>query len=234
MTRTCANPRSGIQRLASYLVRSTPSGNVRVSTRFRFTQLSRAVNNGVPPATPILRPKHSAQAIRRGGWPNRNFLLLGTADGVKCSYCGRPNPTTPTIFDALDAAGATWAAYTDGEPFDGALGWSAPHRGYYPFQDFLAALSDGTLPNVSFVDGVPNIEDEHPTADLQVGEAWTRKDLEAAVASPLWSELAIIWSYDEAGGFADDVPPPNWPASHAQRACSTARSSSSAFGCPWC
>src|SRR2546429_2808949 len=46
-----AHPRSGIQCLVSYLVRSTPSGNVRVSTRFRFTQLSRAVKNGVPPPT---------------------------------------------------------------------------------------------------------------------------------------------------------------------------------------
>src|SRR4030081_4160446 len=46
-----ADPTSGIQRLVSYLVRSTPSGNVRVSTRLRFTQLSRAVKNGVPPPT---------------------------------------------------------------------------------------------------------------------------------------------------------------------------------------
>src|SRR5215207_1670337 len=46
-----ADPRSGIQRLVSYLVRSTPSGNVRVSTRLRFTQLRRAVKNGVPPPT---------------------------------------------------------------------------------------------------------------------------------------------------------------------------------------
>src|ERR1700738_4513982 len=46
-----ADPRSGTQRLVSYLVRSTPSGNGRVSTRFRFTQLSRAVKNGVPPPT---------------------------------------------------------------------------------------------------------------------------------------------------------------------------------------
>src|SRR6201995_1561076 len=46
-----ADPSSGIQRLVSYLVRSTPSGNVRDSTRFRFTQLSRAVKNGVPTAT---------------------------------------------------------------------------------------------------------------------------------------------------------------------------------------
>ena len=32
--------RNRAQRLVSYLVRTTPPGNVRVSTRFRFTQLS--------------------------------------------------------------------------------------------------------------------------------------------------------------------------------------------------
>src|SRR5882757_10559108 len=43
--------RTGAQRLVSYLVRITPPGNVRVSTRFRFTELSSAVKNGVPPPT---------------------------------------------------------------------------------------------------------------------------------------------------------------------------------------
>src|SRR3954462_8143679 len=46
-----ADPTSGTQRLVSYLVSTTPSGNVRVSTRLKFTQLSRAVKNGVPPPT---------------------------------------------------------------------------------------------------------------------------------------------------------------------------------------
>src|ERR1700710_2855666 len=46
-----ADPTSGTQRLVSYLVSTTPSGNVRVSTSLRFTQLSRAVKNGVPPPT---------------------------------------------------------------------------------------------------------------------------------------------------------------------------------------
>ena len=39
------------QRLVSYLVSTTPPGKVRVSTRFRFTQLSSAVKNGVPSPT---------------------------------------------------------------------------------------------------------------------------------------------------------------------------------------
>src|SRR3954462_12532642 len=46
-----ADPASGTQRLVSYLVSTTPSGNARVSSRLRFTQLSRAVKNGVPPPT---------------------------------------------------------------------------------------------------------------------------------------------------------------------------------------
>ena len=46
---TC--PRRCDHLLVSYRVSSTPPGNVRVSTRFRFTQLSRVVKNGVPPPT---------------------------------------------------------------------------------------------------------------------------------------------------------------------------------------
>ena len=44
-------PRTSAHRLVSYLVRTTPPGKVRVSTRFRFTQLSSVVQNGVPPPT---------------------------------------------------------------------------------------------------------------------------------------------------------------------------------------
>jgi phospholipase C len=148
-------------------------------------------------------------SVRSGTWPNRDFLLLGTADGVRCTYCGHPNPLTPTIFDALSDVGRTWGVYSDSEPFEGALAWTRPHAGLHSFAAFLAALAGGTLPNVAFVDGVENLEDEHPPADVQVGEAWTRRIYEAAIASPLWPRLALIWTYDEAGGFADDVPPPN-------------------------
>src|SRR4029077_2328632 len=32
---------------------------------------------------------------------------------------------------------------------------------------------------------------------------------QAVVASPLWSSLALVWVFDEAGGFADHVAPPH-------------------------
>ena len=149
-------------------------------------------------------------SVRSGTWPNRSFLMLGTADGIVCTFCGRnPKPTTPSIFDSLDQAGVTWGAYSDSDPFDGTLGWNQSHRGVFSFAAFEKALEDGTLPAVAFVDGIGWVEDEHPTADLQVGESWTHLVYEAAVASPLWSSMALVWTYDEAGGFADHVPPPN-------------------------
>jgi phospholipase C len=155
-----------------------------------------------------INDRHFASA-RSGTWPDRNFLLLGTADGISCSYCGYPNPQTRTIFDELDAAGVSWGAFTDSEPFDGTLGWEAPHPGLFTFEEFLNEAAAGTLPAVSFVDSIAFVQDEHPTADVQFGEKWTRVVYQALRGGPAWSSTAMIWTYDEGGGFADHVPPPN-------------------------
>jgi phospholipase C len=155
-----------------------------------------------------INDRHFASA-RSGTWPDRNFLLLGTADGISCTYCGLPNPQTRTIFDELDAAGVSWGAFTDSDPFDGSLGWESSHRGVHSFEDFQNRAHDGTLPAVSFVDGIAFIQDEHPTADVQVGEKWTRIVYQAVREGAAWSSTAMIWTYDEAGGFADHVAPPN-------------------------
>lgn len=159
-------------------------------------------------STFALNDRHFA-SVRSGTFPNRNFLLLGTADGVTATGAGYPDPSTPTIFDALDKAGVTWGVYSDGSLLSGTLGWDLSHKGTGSFATFLQKLDDGSLPQVTFVDGIDNVEDEHPTADLQVGEAWTRNIYTHAIASKLWPGLAILFTYDEAGGFADHVPPPN-------------------------
>jgi phospholipase C len=154
-----------------------------------------------------LDDRHFASA-RTGTYPNRLFMLLGTPDGVVSTGAGYPSPRTPTIFGALDAAHVSWGAYSDGSLLGGALGWSRAHARTGSFAAFLAALDDGSLPSVAFVDGVDDVTDEHPPADVQKGEQWTRIVYEHAVASPLWPRLAMVWTYDEAGGFADHVPPP--------------------------
>jgi phospholipase C len=159
-------------------------------------------------STFAINDRHFA-SVRSGTFPNRNFLLLGTADGVISTGAGFPNPSTPTIFDNLDKAGVSWGVYSDGSLLSGTLNWDYSHKGAYHFANFLSALDDGSLPSVVFVDGIDDVEDEHPTANVQIGEAWTRNIYEHLTASPLWSSTAMLWTYDEAGGFFDHVPPPN-------------------------
>ena len=155
-----------------------------------------------------LNDRHFA-AMPSGTFANRNFLLFGTNAGIVNTGHHFPDPSTPSIFEALTKAGYTWGAYTDGDPFDGALDWDHSDPGVHHFDEILTALDRGELPNVAFVDGVDRVSDDHPTADLQVGEAWVHQIFEHAIKSPEWPHLAVIWTYDEAGGFADHVPPPD-------------------------
>jgi phospholipase C len=159
-------------------------------------------------STFALNDRHFA-SVRSGTFPNRLFMLLGTNDGVKQTGGTQPKASTPNIFQSLSRAGLTWAAYSDAEILSGALNWDTDHPGCYCLEDFFARLDSGTLPNVTFIDGIPGLDDDHPPADLQKGEAWTRKIYEHLVHSPQWPRTAMVWMYDEGGGFADHVPPPD-------------------------
>ena len=151
-------------------------------------------------------------SVLSGTHPNRDYLLLATSDGVSCTGCGYPGSCLPSVMDLLDSKHLSWAAYTDyADPFESTLGpdWYKAHvANVRSVSDLMAALANGTLPAVSFVDSLECVEDEHPTADVQVGEKWTRDIYQAVIASPLWSSTALIWTYDEAGGFADHIAPP--------------------------
>lgn len=152
--------------------------------------------------------RHFASACS-GTDPNRDFLVLGTNAGILETGSDTPDPSTPSIFRALMDAGYTWGAYSDGFPLGNSLGWDSDDPGVHTLATLIEALDRGTLPNVAFVDGVDSEDDDNPPADLQVGEAWLRTLYRHAVDSPQWPRMALIWTYDEAGGFGDHVPPPS-------------------------
>jgi phospholipase C len=145
-------------------------------------------------------------------FPNRDFLVLGTSDGIQCTCSTYPRAGLPSLMDALEKKGLTWAAYSEqNDPFESTLGddWRNSHpASRHTVNEFKAALASGNLPEVAFVDSLENINDEHPAADVQVGEAWTRGIYDAVLKSSIWPTTAMIWTYDEGGGFADHVPPP--------------------------
>ncbi len=141
-----------------------------------------------------------------GTWANRDYLYAGTSDGVTAT--GEKTISVPTIYDAMDAAKITWGVYTDGSARQDCLGWKSSHAGLHKFSTFTAALKNGTLPQVSYVDPGGDSQDEHPPNDIHGGENWGHSLYGAALASPLWSKMAIVYTYDESGGLADHLPPP--------------------------
>jgi phospholipase C len=175
-------------------------------------------------STFALADRHFA-SMASGTFANRDFMMFGTNEGVVDTGILYPPPTTPSIFQELMNAGFTWGAYSDGGALSDTLAWTKDDPGVHPLGALLDALGAGTLPNVAFVDGIEDTEDDHPSDDgppddLQRGEAWTKKIIDAAIASPEWERLVVFWTYDECGAFADHVPPPS--------ACAPAPSSSSA------
>jgi phospholipase C len=157
---------------------------------------------------------HHFTSVRSGTFPNRDYMLMGTSDNVHSTNSTVwPDPNQPTIFDVLDRAQVTWGVYADEVPFDGTFDdpnnyWPNKHP-WGPVSNLIAAFASGNVPNVVFADARGYSTDEHPTADVQIGEAWTKAIYDAAITSPVWPTTVILLTYDECGGFFDHVPPPN-------------------------
>lgn len=157
--------------------------------------------------TYALSDRHFAPIVG-GTFANRNFYMFGTHYGVLDTGISYPDPANNSIFRTLMSAGYTWGAYSDEPPLSTTLGWTKSDPGVHTLQDLYDALDNGTLPNVVFVDADDSVTDDHPPGDLQAGEAWLRTLYTHATGSPQWNRLAIIWTYDEGGGYPDHIPPP--------------------------
>lgn len=82
-----------------------------------------------------------------------------------------------------------------------------------PYSQFLVDAATGRLPTVSFVDRGSSTRaagsgDDHPHADLRVGDAFLSQTFHAVASGPKWTNTVFIVTYDEWGGFFDHVAPP--------------------------
>ncbi len=130
-----------------------------------------------------------------------------------------PCLTTPTLGDALEAAGITWKSYA---PVTGTGGYiwntydavasirntSLWTQRVVPYTNFQVDALSGNLPAVSWL--VPdNPVSEHPSASTCTGENWTVQQLNALMQGPAWSSTAVFITWDDFGGFYDHVAPPH-------------------------
>ena len=149
--------------------------------------------------------------------PNRLYSLAGYGAGI--SDDSGPPPYVPadqSIFGELSRYGVSWGYYVQNPAvdvyplnyFEGIGGYSSHLQS---FSAFYAALNQGTLPSVSWVmplgGGASGI-DQHPPANMTVGEEWLLGVVDRVMKSGYWNSTAIFVAYDEGGGYYDHVPPP--------------------------
>ena len=77
-----------------------------------------------------------------------------------------------------------------------------------PLSVFYKQAKAGSLPQVSWV--APDFRDsEHAPALISTGQAYVTKVINAVMRSPDWDSTAIFLTWDDWGGFYDNVLPPS-------------------------
>jgi phospholipase C len=156
-------------------------------------------------------------------FPNRFFLHAAqtpTLHNVPLQGPLTAPQTIPTIWDRLAAAGVSGRYYYSDVPFLGLWGdkYLSISR---PYAQFLVQALTGLLPAVSFVDprfideDTGSSGDDHPHADIRVGDAFLSQLWKAVSTGPAWASTVLIIAYDEWGGFFDHVAPPTSIAANA-------------------
>jgi len=151
-------------------------------------------------------------AIMAETYPNRMYLHAAQTDRLHNGE-GPTIATLPTIWDSLQAAGRTGRYYFSDAPYTALWGTK-----YLPISEpiagFFADAAAGTLPDVSYVDprfldeGSGSSGDDHPHADIRVGQHFLSSLYQAVTTGPKWANTMFVITYDEWGGFYDHVPPP--------------------------
>jgi len=79
------------------------------------------------------------------------------------------------------------------------------------YEDLVADIDKGTLPQVVFYKPTGRLN-QHPSyTDLAQGDAHLDDLLHRLKSSRQWPKMAVIVTYDENGGYWDHAPPPSGP-----------------------
>jgi len=166
------------------------------------------------------------------GW---SATCTKTGDPMSCHGSDMPKertPSDPTPFAWTDLTWllhrhhVTWAYYLDHGPVTVNLqnrhgvsihwnplpGFTDVHEdkqlgSMRPLSVFYRAAKAGTLPKVSWV--MPDFRDsEHAPALVSTGQAYVTRVINAIMRSPDWKSCAIFLTWDDWGGFYDNLKPP--------------------------
>jgi phospholipase C len=173
-----------------------------------FSCVNALQNPGTPNNVPLAVADKKKNPIY--AWTDLTYLLHGA--GVSWGYyvvsgtepdcrndaalsCApiKQNAQTPGIWNPLP--------YFDTVRTDGQLG------NIQSVENFYTAASAGNLPAVSWV--IPSGEvSEHPPSPVSFGQSYATSLVNAVMRSSDWNSTAIFLTWDDWGGFYDNVVPP--------------------------
>ena len=142
-------------------------------------------------------------------YPNRFYTHSAQTDRITNTPAVA---TMPTIWDSLAGAGLDGRYYYSDLPFIALYGGKYASISH-PIADFFTDCGEGNLGDVTYIDprffSTPSGAqcDDHPHADIRLGQSFLNQIYEAVTTGPQWSNTLLIITYDEWGGFFDHVVP---------------------------
>ena len=146
----------------------------------------------------------------RYAWTDMTYLLhkYGVSWGYYVSRGNEPdceNPASPTCIPVHQGP-QTPGIWNPLPSFTDVANDGQEHD-IQALSHFFTAARRGNLPAVSWI--VPNSRDsEHPPASVSAGQTYVTGLINAVMRSPDWKSTAIFLSWDDWGGFYDNVVPP--------------------------
>jgi phospholipase C len=145
---------------------------------------------------------------------NRVFSIAAAAGSVR-DNASLPTAELPgvTILDRLQEAGVDWRCYSAQQPDSDYNAvryfprWRDDPRAARPYREFLTDAAAGRLPPVSWIVTQDPVS-EHGPADVSWGERFVALTVNSLASGPQWGRSALVFSYDENGGFYDHLAPP--------------------------
>ncbi|MCL4544428.1 MAG: alkaline phosphatase family protein [Chloroflexi bacterium] len=158
----------------------------------------------------------------------KNRKVAGTAAGGQKAQSTSATPFAWTdLTYLLHQHGVSWVWYLDhgaGKAFGGRAhgvpiiwnvlpGFTDVHQdkqmgNLQDLANYFSAAKAGTLPAVSWI--LPDTQDsEHPPNLVSTGQSYVTTIINAAMQSPDWDSTAIFLTWDDWGGFYDQVVPPS-------------------------
>ena len=145
-------------------------------------------------------------------YPNRRYMMAGTSLGLTTDTFPPELPPNGVIFEKFDKHGITWKDYYSTLPSIGIflplLESQTLSHGLAHVDEFYVDAAAGRLPSFSLVEPDYSVQSEEDPQDVQFGDQFLGKVVNAVMSGPNWRSTMLIWTYDEHGGYYDHVPPP--------------------------